>query len=113
MAAPGRPDPTLIAEVVGVLGDAEVYGFVSAAEEQAYLERRARSLHRLVDALGDEVSRYLPLPGAGCRGPGPPAPLRSGQSVGSTGQYARGSGQSSPSRGIRTSTASRMLPSTA
>ena len=57
----GGVDPTLIAEVVGALGDAEAYGFVSVDEQLAYLDRRARLLHWLVDVLGDEQSRYLAL----------------------------------------------------
>ena len=60
MTAAGRGvDPALVAEVVGTLGDAETMGFVSVEEELAYLDRRARLLHRLVDVLGDEQSRYL------------------------------------------------------
>jgi hypothetical protein len=59
------PEPTtdrlLVAELVGLLNDAEHYsgpGF-SPASRLDYLERRAALLHRLVDALGDESSRYL------------------------------------------------------
>lgn len=60
MTAAGRGvDPALVAEVVGTLGDAETMGFVSVEEKLAYLDRRARLLHRLVDVLGDEQSRYL------------------------------------------------------
>ena len=60
MTGPGRGvDPTLVAEVVGILGDAEAVGFVSVDDELGYLDRRARLLHRLVDVLGDEQSRYL------------------------------------------------------
>ncbi|MEU1076476.1 MULTISPECIES: hypothetical protein [unclassified Streptomyces] len=56
----GHPaDALLVAELVGLLGDAENYIALSTDERLRYLERRAESLHRLVDALGDEASRYL------------------------------------------------------
>ncbi|MEV3907394.1 hypothetical protein [Streptomyces canus] len=56
----GRPaDPVLVAEIVGLLGDAENYVALSTGERLRYLERRAQMLHRLVDVLGDERSRYL------------------------------------------------------
>lgn len=51
----------LVAQVVGLLNDAELYTDPSfdVDRQLAYLDRRAALLHRLVDALGDETSRYL------------------------------------------------------
>ncbi|MFE4056709.1 hypothetical protein ACFXP3_10495 [Streptomyces sp. NPDC059096] len=54
-------DRMLVAELVGLLNDAEHYsgpGFTPDGRLD-YLERRAVLLHRLVDAVGDESSRYL------------------------------------------------------
>ncbi|GAB1339798.1 hypothetical protein ACE1SV_63880 [Streptomyces sp. E-15] len=55
-------DRLLVAELVGLLGDAEHYNsrLGSTIDRRLdYLERRAALLHRLVDAIGDESSRYL------------------------------------------------------
>ncbi|GAA2769601.1 hypothetical protein GCM10020219_041070 [Nonomuraea dietziae] len=42
-----------------LLNDAEHYARASLDQRLAYLERRAQVLHWLVDALGEEGSRYL------------------------------------------------------
>lgn len=54
-------DRLLVAELVGLLNDAEHYTGPgsSPGSRLDYLDRRAALLHRLVDALGDESSRYL------------------------------------------------------
>lgn len=55
-------DRLLVAELVGLLGDAEHYNsrLGSTIDRRLdYLERRATLLPRLVDAIGDESSRYL------------------------------------------------------
>ncbi|MFJ2900233.1 hypothetical protein ACIO87_35835 [Streptomyces sp. NPDC087218] len=54
-------DRLLIAELVGLLNDAEHYNSRRSTTDSRldYLERRAALLHRLVDAVGDESSRYL------------------------------------------------------
>ncbi|MFD5191031.1 hypothetical protein ACFWMU_23245 [Streptomyces sp. NPDC058357] len=54
-------DRLLIAELVGLLNDAEHYNSRRSTTDNRldYLERRAALLHRLVDAVGDESSRYL------------------------------------------------------
>lgn len=54
-------DRLLVAELVGLLGDAEHYNAPGSTPDSRldYLERRAALLHRLVDAVGDESSRYL------------------------------------------------------
>ncbi|MFZ4161521.1 hypothetical protein ACOZDE_24330 [Streptomyces griseoincarnatus] len=54
-------DRLLVAELVGLLNDAEHYDGPGSTPDSclAYLDRRAALLHRLVDALGDESSRYL------------------------------------------------------
>ncbi|MFE7111151.1 hypothetical protein ACFU98_32260 [Streptomyces sp. NPDC057575] len=59
-AEPGT-DRLLVADLVGLLGRAEDYnGPVSTPGSRlGYLERRATLLHRLVDAVGNESSRYL------------------------------------------------------
>ncbi|MEU7028934.1 hypothetical protein AB0A60_19865 [Streptomyces sp. NPDC046275] len=49
----------LVAELVGLLNDAEHYLMGTPDQRLAFLERRAKLLHRLVDATGDESSRYL------------------------------------------------------
>lgn len=51
----------LVAEMVGLLNDAEHYSGPGSTPDSRldYLERRAALLHRLVDATGDESSRYL------------------------------------------------------
>ncbi|MDG9709642.1 hypothetical protein [Streptomyces sp. DH10] len=61
MTAEPQADRLLVAELVGVLNDAEHYvGPGSGVDSRlAYLDRRAALLHRIVDALGDEASRYL------------------------------------------------------
>ncbi|MYR39685.1 hypothetical protein GTX14_31610 [Streptomyces sp. SID4944] len=54
-------DRLLVAELVGLLNDAEHYngpGSTSGSRLD-YLERRAALLHRLVGAVGEESSRYL------------------------------------------------------
>lgn len=58
--APGT-DRMLVAELVGLLNDAEHYSGPGSTPDSRldYLERRAALLHRLVDATGDESSRYL------------------------------------------------------
>ncbi|MDX3245401.1 hypothetical protein [Streptomyces sp. ME18-1-4] len=48
-----------LAALVGLLGDAEHYAWGTSDQRLAYPERRAKLLHRLVDATGDESSRYL------------------------------------------------------
>ncbi|MER6599729.1 hypothetical protein ACWDBC_08350 [Streptomyces parvus] len=55
----GPQDRMLVAELVGLLNDAEHYVLGTPDERLAYLDRRAKLLHRLVDATGDESSRYL------------------------------------------------------
>ncbi|MFF3730856.1 hypothetical protein ACFYXM_11170 [Streptomyces sp. NPDC002476] len=59
-AEPGT-DRLLVAELVGLLSDAEHYNSRRSTTDSRldYLERRAALLHRLVDAVGDESSRYL------------------------------------------------------
>jgi len=52
-------DRFLVAEIVGLLNDAEYYPWGTSDQRLAYLERRAKLLHRLVDVTGDESSRYL------------------------------------------------------
>ncbi|OIK28313.1 hypothetical protein [Streptomyces malaysiense] len=54
-------DRLLVAELVGLLNDAEHYDGPGSTPDSrlAYVDRRAALLHRLVDALGDESSRYL------------------------------------------------------
>ncbi|MFE4423303.1 hypothetical protein [Streptomyces sp. NPDC056817] len=54
-------DRLLVAELVGLLNDAEHYNGPGSTPDSrlAYVDRRAALLHRLVDALGDESSRYL------------------------------------------------------
>jgi hypothetical protein len=49
----------LVAEVVGLLNEAECYIVAPEDEQLEYLHRRAALLHRLVDVLGDEPSRSL------------------------------------------------------
>ncbi|MFF2262121.1 hypothetical protein [Streptomyces albidoflavus] len=51
----------LVAELVGLMNDAEHYSGPGSTSDGrlGYLERRAALLHRLVDATGDESSRYL------------------------------------------------------
>ncbi|MEV0282364.1 hypothetical protein AB0I22_39230 [Streptomyces sp. NPDC050610] len=59
-AEPGT-DRLLVTEVVGLLSDAEHYNSRRSTTDSRLdcLERRAALLHRLVDAVGDESSRYL------------------------------------------------------
>ncbi|MYV47136.1 hypothetical protein [Streptomyces sp. SID2888] len=60
-AEPAGTDRLLVAELVRLLNDAEHYdgpGFTPDSRLDC-LNRRAALLHRLVDALGDESSRYL------------------------------------------------------
>ncbi|MGW7244511.1 hypothetical protein [Streptomyces sp. NPDC054804] len=52
-------DRLLVAEIVGLLNDAENYTVADVDGRLAYLDRRAALLHQLVDALRDESSRYL------------------------------------------------------
>ncbi|AZS74869.1 hypothetical protein DDE74_31590 [Streptomyces lydicus] len=54
-------DRLLVAELVGLLNDAEHYSSPGSTSDSrlAYLDRRAALLHRLVDALSDESSRCL------------------------------------------------------
>ncbi|MEU2098715.1 hypothetical protein ACFWGE_21470 [Streptomyces bacillaris] len=54
-------DRMLVAELVGLLNDAEHYSDPGSTSDSRldYLDRRAALLHRLVDAVGDESSRYL------------------------------------------------------
>ncbi|MFF8322919.1 hypothetical protein ACF06V_37925 [Streptomyces bobili] len=52
-------DRMLVAELVVLLNDVEHYVVGTPDERLAYLERRAKLLHRLVDAIGAESSRYL------------------------------------------------------
>ncbi|WP_435260606.1 hypothetical protein [Streptomyces sp. 1222.5] len=49
----------LVAELGGLLNDAEHDGVGTPDQRLAYLERRATLLHRLVDATGDESFRYV------------------------------------------------------
>lgn len=56
-AAEQAADRMLVAEMVGLLGDAEHYAWGTGDQRLAYLERRAKLLHRLVDVTGDESSR--------------------------------------------------------
>lgn len=59
-AGPGT-DRLLVAEVVGLLSDAEHYNTRHSTTDSRldYLERQAALLDRLVDTIGDESSRYL------------------------------------------------------
>lgn len=55
-------DRLLVAELVGLLGDAEHYDSRRGStidRRLDNLERRAALLQRLVNAIGDESSRYL------------------------------------------------------
>lgn len=54
-------DRMLVADMVKLLNDAEHYSHPSfdVNRQLAYLDQRAALLHRLVDAVGDETSRYL------------------------------------------------------
>ncbi|CAM5385135.1 hypothetical protein [Streptomyces viridochromogenes] len=54
-------DRLLVAELVGLLNDTEHYNGPGSTLDSRLdsLDRRAALLHRLVDALGDESSRYL------------------------------------------------------
>lgn len=56
-----QADRLLVADLVGLLNDAEHYSGPGSSSYSRldYLERRAGLLHRLVDAVGDESSRYL------------------------------------------------------
>ncbi|MEU1465489.1 hypothetical protein ABZ467_33445 [Streptomyces sp. NPDC005727] len=58
-AAEQAADRMLVAEMVGLLGDIEHYVWGTGDQRLAYLERRAKLLHRLVDVTGDESFRYL------------------------------------------------------
>ncbi|MER6474586.1 hypothetical protein [Streptomyces collinus] len=58
-AAGQAADRFLLAEMVGLLNDAEHYVWGTSDQRLAYLERRAKLLHRLMDATGNESSRYL------------------------------------------------------
>ncbi|WEH43999.1 hypothetical protein [Streptomyces sp. AM 2-1-1] len=60
IAGPGT-DRLLVADLVGLLGDAEHYSGPGSTPGSRldYLERRAALLHRLVDVVGDESSRYF------------------------------------------------------
>ncbi|GHA51660.1 hypothetical protein GCM10010345_65260 [Streptomyces canarius] len=58
-AAGQAAERCLLAEMVGLLNDAEHYAWGTSDQHLAYLERRAKLLHRLVDVTGDESSRYL------------------------------------------------------
>lgn len=60
-AAEPQADRLLVADLVGLLNDAEHYTGPSSSTDSRldYLERRAALLHRLVDAVGDESSRCL------------------------------------------------------
>jgi hypothetical protein len=49
----------LVAEVVGLLNEAERYIVAPEDEQLEYLHRRAALLHRPVDVLGDEPPRSL------------------------------------------------------
>ncbi|WP_032789713.1 hypothetical protein OG582_39340 (plasmid) [Streptomyces anulatus] len=85
-------DRLLVADLVGLLSDVEHYSGPGSTPDSRldYLDRRAALLHRLVDAVGDESSRYLAQEaedraedvraGAGAlareRGDPPPAPRR-------------------------------------
>lgn len=53
------PDTILIAELIGLLNAAERYLMAGDDARLHYLDKRASLLHRLVDATGDEASRYL------------------------------------------------------
>jgi hypothetical protein len=53
------PDTILIAELIGLLSAAEHYLTADDDARLHYLDKRADLLHRLVDATGDESSRYL------------------------------------------------------
>ncbi|MBB3724455.1 hypothetical protein [Nonomuraea dietziae] len=57
-SAPQR-EPGGVHDVLALLNDAEHYARASLDQRLAYLERRAQVLHWLVDALGEEGSRYL------------------------------------------------------
>lgn len=47
-------DRILVAELVGLVNDAEHYGWASLEERLAYLDRRAKLRHHVVDATGDD-----------------------------------------------------------
>jgi hypothetical protein len=53
------PCRVIVAEMVGLLHEAQCYSFVDEEQRLDYLDREARLLHRLVDVIGDERSRYL------------------------------------------------------
>ncbi|WP_424863999.1 hypothetical protein [Streptomyces sp. MMS24-I29] len=59
MTAEPQADTLLVSAVVGLLNDAENYAVADVGGRLGYLDRRAALLHRLVDATGDEASRYL------------------------------------------------------
>ncbi|MFF2426913.1 hypothetical protein [Streptomyces mirabilis] len=54
-------DRLLVAELVGLVNDAEHYNGPGSTPDSRldHLDRRAALLHRLVDGVGDESSRYL------------------------------------------------------
>jgi hypothetical protein len=58
-SSPPPLGPIDVHDVVALLNDAEHYAHAPLNERLAYLERRAQVLHQLVDASGDESSRYL------------------------------------------------------
>jgi len=49
----------LVAELRALLQDAELYERLSEPEQIAYLRKAAEILHRVVDATGDESSRWI------------------------------------------------------
>ncbi|MEN8655517.1 hypothetical protein ABCR94_34335 [Streptomyces sp. 21So2-11] len=53
------PDTILISELIGLLSAAEHYITAGDDARLHYLDKRASLFHRLVDATGDEASRYL------------------------------------------------------
>lgn len=61
MTAPGADgDWMLVVELVGLLNDAEHYDRASLDERLAYLDRRAKLLHHVVDARGTKATAPRP-----------------------------------------------------
>ncbi|MGH4008964.1 MAG: hypothetical protein ACRDTH_12550 [Pseudonocardiaceae bacterium] len=55
MTAPGADgDRMLVAELVGLVDEAEHYGWASLEERLAYLDRRRKLRHHVVDAAGED-----------------------------------------------------------
>ncbi|MEV5645090.1 hypothetical protein AB0L67_33955 [Streptomyces flaveolus] len=56
MTAEPQADTLLVAELVGLLNDAENHTVADVDGRLGYLERRAALLHRLVDATGGRAA---------------------------------------------------------